>query len=119
LVSDRSDWAPRLAAAVAFRFAETTEARDTTVQLHSARATSPETVEIIYSDSMYVGLKGIRIDFAAVRAGSELFREASVDELALNLINLGMLEPRPLDEFLPADTNGVRWLPLRRWLEDL
>lgn len=118
-MSDRSDWASRLAAAVASKFAETTEARDSTVQLHSVRATSPEIVEVIYSDSMHVGLKGIQIDFASVRSGSEIFRESSVDELASNLINLGMLEPRPLEEFLPADTNGVRWLPLHRWLGDL
>ena len=157
---DPSDWAARLAAAVALRVAEINkEAEDQpvapparpypyvrrlrvgrsrylvagppgkrpSIPVHSVRATSPEVVEVIYS-SRLVGpdgvthytdpdLKGIRIDFASVQAASQPIRESSIDELASHLILLGIEEPRPLEEFLPPDSNGVRWLPLDRWLD--
>ena len=146
LGSDRSDWASRLAAAVASQVAEANkQAQDQpaapparhlqlgkwrrlvlgpgqpprlTVHVHSIKATSPEVVEVVYSDFTDTGLKGIRIDLGSARSGSERIRLSSIHELAFDLIHLGMLEPRSLDEFLPPDSNGVSWLPLHRWLGD-
>ena len=113
-MDDRSDWASRLAKAVASQLAE--RARE--VQVHSIRATSPEVVEVIYTDSLGTDLKGIRLDLGSVRSGPERIRESSIDELAFDLVLLGLCEPRPIDEFLPPDSDGIRWLPVHRWLDD-
>ena len=113
-MSNPSDWASRLAYAVAHILPESRSS----VLVHSIKVLSSEAIEVIYSYSMDRDLRGIRIDSASVRSASERIRTKSIDELAFYLIHVGMDEPRPKDDFLPADSNGVRWLPLHQWLDD-
>ena len=113
-MSATDDWAARLAAAIASQFARRTRP----IHLHSIKIESPEVVEVIFSDLDDLDLKGVRIDSASVRLGSERVRLSSIDELAFDVITLAISEPRSIDEFLPPDSDGIRWLPLHRWLDD-
>lgn len=114
MAADPGDWATRLAAALTAQLSE----RVTTFQVHAVEATSPDVVDVIYSDPDGVQLKGVRVDAATVHAGAERIKTSSVEELAFDVITLGMGEPRSEDEFLPPDHRGIRWLPAHRWLYD-
>jgi hypothetical protein len=111
-VSSQDDWAARLAEAVASQLSE----RTNPVHLHSIKIKSPDVVEVIFSNYGALDLKGVRIDSASVRGGPERIRLSSIEEIAFDLITLAMLEPRSIDEFLPPDGAGVRWLPAHHWL---
>jgi hypothetical protein len=124
-VSSQDDWADRLAEAIASQLSESTlgagendrPGQALPIQVHSIKIKSPDVVEVIFSNYGDLDLKGVRIDSASVRLGPEWIRLSSVGEIALLLINLALLEPRSIDEFLPPDSAGVRWLPAHRWLE--
>jgi hypothetical protein len=115
----RPDWASRLAAAIELRLA----ARAGEVQLHSVTATSSEEVEVVYEvvycDLADSGLRGFRISADVVRSAPERIRESSIDELAFDIVTTGICEPRPPEDFLSPDVNGVRWLSTSRWLEEV
>lgn len=113
------EWASRLAAAVEGQFAEIAGRTPTRGQLCSVTAISPDVVEMIYSDPQGGGLRGMRIDLASVRSAGHRVRDSSLDELAFDLVTTGICEPRPSDEFAPADSDGVRWLSLDRWLDEV
>lgn len=114
-MSDKLDWSSQLATAVADRFAE----GPLEVRLYSVAAVSPEVVEIIYSDPVDGETMGIRIDLTSVRSTGGRIGDSTVDELALELVFVGMCEPKSKDEFLPPDENGVSWLRLREWLDEI
>ena len=115
-MNGHSDWAARLGFAVTSKLATVA----TTIQLHSVKATAPELLEIIYSDSVdgIQYLKGLRLDLSTVKSAAEIVRSSSVEELALDLVYVGICEPRSIDEFLPPDSHGIRWLPAQRWLNE-
>jgi hypothetical protein len=89
------------------------------VRLHSVTAIPPDAVQMIFSDPQGGGLRGMRIDRASVRSARERVRDSSLDELAFDLVTTGICEPRSSDEFSPADSDGVRWLPLGRWSDEV
>jgi hypothetical protein len=109
------DWASRLAAAIERELAK----RPGVVQLRSIRATSSEEVEVVYSDGFHPGLRGIRIGLDAIRSAPQRIRVSSVGELAFDIVTTGTHEPRPTDDFLAPDANGVSWLSLSRWFDDV
>lgn len=109
------DWASRLVAAIELQLA----ARPSVIQLHWARATSPEKIEVVYSDRATTELRGFRISAELVRSAPERIRDSSVDELAFDIVTTGICEPRLSEDFLSPDTNGVSWLSMSRWLEEI
>lgn len=113
-MTQQSGWAARLADVVAHQLHDVPEA-GSSLFVHSINVRPDETVEVIYSTGMDPALKGIRLDADSVRSGGELLRTSSVDELAFFLVHVGLCEPRPNDDFLPPDHQGVRWLPMREW----
>ncbi len=64
-------------------------------------------------------LRGIRISADVIRSAPDRIRVSSVDELAFDIVVMGMCEPRPLSEFLAPDASGVRWLSMSRWLKEI
>jgi hypothetical protein len=90
-----------------------------TPRLHSIAVVSPNEIAVIFSDSIdsEENVKGIRLNLRSVQLGPDRIRLSSIDELAFDLVYLGICEPRYMDEFLPADLQGIRWLPVDRWLE--
>lgn len=110
-----SDWASRLAAAIALELS----ARPAISQLLSITATSPQEIEVIYSDVADSEVRGIRVSADLVRSAPPRLRDSSVDELAFDIVTMGICEPRPPEDFLPPDANGVRWLWLPGWLEEI
>lgn len=113
-MTEQSDWASQLSAAVRSQFG----ARPRTVELYSVTAASSEVVEIVHSDPAGRGLRGIRIDQTSVLSARERISESSIDELAFDLVCIGMEEPKPEEDFLPPDDHGVTWLRLDRWLDE-
>lgn len=113
-MTEQSDWATQLSAAIQSQFG----ARPRTVELYSVRAVSPNVVEIIHSDPGGRGVRGIRIDRTSVLSARERISDSSIVELAFDLVYIGMEEPKPEEDFLPPDLDGVTWLRLARWLDE-
>lgn len=89
-------------------------------QVHSVTATSPEEVEIIFSDPTgRPGLRGIRLNSDQVRAAGWRVRTATASNLAFDIVHMGIGEPRALEEFSPPDADGVRWLDIPQWLAEI
>ena len=109
------DWASRLVDAIELELA----ASPAHVDVHWVRATSPEEVEVVYSDWTNTEPRGFRIRAPLVRSAPWRVRESTVDELAFDIRTTVINEPRAPDDFLSPDTNGVRWLPWSRWLEEV
>lgn len=109
------DWASRLVDAIELELAE----RPAAVHVHWVRATSPEEVEVVYSDWANTERLGFRISAPLVQSAPWRIRESSVDELAFDIRTTVICEPRAPDDFLSPDTNGVRWLPWSQWVEEV
>ena len=109
------DWAPRLVDAIERELAE----RPAVVHVHWVRATSPEEVEVVYSDWANTERLGFRLSASLVQSAPWRIRDSSIDELAFDIRTTVICEPRAPDNFLPPDTNGVRWLPWSQWLEEV
>jgi hypothetical protein len=107
-------WADHLTAAILSQIAR----QDIDREIHSVRAVSGTAVEIIFSIPGEVTLRGIRIDLPWVEGASGRFKGGTHEELAFNAVELGILEPRSVDEFTTEDESGVRWLSTENWLED-
>jgi hypothetical protein len=108
------DWADRLASAVLAQMAR----QNTDREIHSVRAVSATAVEIVFSVPGEGTLRGIRLDLSWVEAASGRIEGSTIEELAFNIVHLGVLEPRSIHEFTVEDTAGVRWLSTENWLED-
>jgi hypothetical protein len=115
-VTRHPDWASSLIEALRQR-TQGEELSADGVQLHEITAISPEAVEVTYSQAGDTCLRGIRVDAASVRGGLGGMAELTFPELAFYLVYVGICEPRSIDEYSPADSDGVRWLPLEQWLE--
>lgn len=89
------------------------------LQLRWATATSPEVVEVVYSDPASDELRGMRISLALVRSAPERIRQSSIEELAFDIVTTGVFEPRPPEDFLLPDHAGIRWLSMDRWIEEV
>jgi hypothetical protein len=110
-----ADWASRVAGAIGLYLSR----YKAEAHVLSVRAPTPDVVELIYAKSANGALRGVRMDSASIQSGPELLSESSIDELAFLVVHVAVLEPRSLEEFLPADGNGIRWLPMRRWMDEL
>lgn len=111
---DHVDWAARLVTAVLEQSAE----RTTELQLRSVQAVAPDAVELIFFVPGDVNPRGVALDASFVESASERVRSSTIDELAFDVITLGILEPRTIEDFTPPDNKGVRWLPAQQWLGD-
>lgn len=88
-VTEQSDWASQLSAAVRSQFG----ARPRTVELYSVTTPSSEVVEIVHSDPAGRGLRGIRIDQTSVLSARERISDSSIDELARRELVAGASVP--------------------------
>jgi len=113
-MQEDADWADRLAAAVLVQMAR----ENTDRVIHFARAASATIVEIVFSVPGEGALRGIRVDLSWVEAASGRLKGSTFEELAFNIVQLGVLEPRSIHEFTVEDTASVRWLSTENWLED-
>lgn len=111
----RPDWASRLVDAIELCLAQ----QPATVDVHWVRATSPEEVEVVYSDWTNTQRLGFHISAPLMQSAPERISKSSVDELAVDIRTTVICEPRALDDFLPPDTDRVRWLPWSQWLEEV
>lgn len=109
-----SKWADRLTAAILHQIARQDIGRD----VKSVRSVAGTAVEIVFSVPGEVTLRGIRLDFSWTEKASGRLKGSTADELAFNVVHLGVLEPRSIDEFTVEDRAGVRWLSTDNWLED-
>ena len=112
-----SDWASRLAAAIKRKLEVI--ARPGEVQVHSIAATSSEEVEVVYSLLPDTALRGFRISADIIRSAPERISVSTIGELAVDIVATGILEPRPPSDFLPVDPDGVRWLSIPGWLQEI
>lgn len=87
------------------------------VTLQSIRAVTPRRVEVVYRWPGEDNLRGIQLDLSSVEGASERIRNSTVDELAFDLVVIGLEEPRRIEEFTDSDENGIRWLPTEEWLD--
>ena len=110
-------WASRLAAAIKLDLEEI--AMPGEVRVHSITAISSEEVEVVYSLLPDTALRGFRISADIARSAPERIRMSSIDELAFDIVTTGILEPRPPSDFLPVDPDGVRWLSIPGWLQEI
>lgn len=85
--------------------------------MHSVQADRRDVVDVVYSWPGEATRRGLRLDLAFVERAPERIRVSTPEELAFDLVVIGILEPRSPDEFQEADANGIRWLPARAWLE--
>jgi hypothetical protein len=111
------DWASRLAAAIELQLKAIQRPGEARVQ--SIRATQPDEIEVVYSVPEDPRHRGIRISADLVRSAPARIRESTIDELAFDIVTTGILEPRAQGDFLPADPNGVMWLSIPDWLEEI
>ncbi len=107
-------WAERLARAVALRL---TKDGPEEITLFAADAVSSQTMQVVYAKASDSILRGIRLGSADLRYASARIQASTIEELAFDLVVLGIGEPRPEEEFLPADADGIRWLPASRWTD--
>lgn len=114
-MSQEDAWSGRLADAVKTEFHED----KSLVELLLVKATTGDSVELVYRTPGDVYLRGIRLDIESVRQGPEVIRECTIEELASYLIHLGICEPRALSEFRPPDEHGVAWLYTDLWLDEI
>ena len=89
------------------------------VELRSVKATSPEEVEVVYIDHIYNEIRGVRISADEVRSAPQRISDSTIEEVAFDIVTTGICEPRPAEDFDAPDVNGVRWLSVPRWLEDV
>ena len=110
-------WASRLAAAIKLDLEEI--ALPGEVRVHSITAISPEEVEVVYSVPRDTAPRGFRVSADIVRSAPERISESSIGELAIDIVVTGILEPRPPSDFLPVGPDGVRWLSIPGWLQEI
>lgn len=101
-MTEQPDWASQLSAAVRSLFG----AKPRAIELYSVKAASSEVVEIVHSDAGGWRRRGIRIDQSSVLSARERIIDGSIDELAFDLVCIGMEEPKPEDDFVPPDDNS-------------
>ena len=108
-------WSSQLAQEVTAQLSR----RTTTVAVHSVRPISDDILEIVFSVPGDDDARGIRVDRRVIESTDGRLMQSSLDEIAFDVVAMGICEPRRLDEFREVDTAGVRWLPLSDWLEDI
>jgi hypothetical protein len=87
--------------------------------VHSIRPVSDDVLEVVFSLPGDDDLRGMRVDRNVLDAEPGRLRQSSLEEIAFDVVSMGICEPRRIDEFCAADTTGVRWLPLSEWLADI
>jgi hypothetical protein len=93
--------------------------RTTTVAVHSVRPISDDVLEIVFSVPGEDDARGIRLDRRVIESSGGRLMQSSLDEIAFDVVAMGICEPRRLEDFRETDAAGVRWLPLSDWLQDI
>lgn len=108
-------WSSQLAEAVAAQLPR----RSTAATVHSVRPSSDDVLEIVFSVPGDEDERGIRVDRRVIESTGSRLAQSSLDEIAFDVVAMGICEPRRVEEFCEVDPSGVRWLPLSDWLEDI
>lgn len=83
------------------------------------RPVADDVLEIVFSAPGDDDERGIRLDRRTIEAARGRLTQSSLDEIAFDVVTMGIGEPRSAEEFTDLDAEGVRWLPLADWLEDI
>lgn len=75
-------------------------------------------LEVVFSVPGDDDLRGMRLDRKVLDAAPGRLMQSSLEEIAFDVVSMGIREPRRIEEFC-ADATGVRWLPLSEWIEDI
>ena len=76
-------------------------------------------LEVVFSGPGDNDLRGIRLDRQVLDAATGRLMQHTLEEIAFDVVYLGICEPRNIAAFNAADANGVRWLPLSDWIVDI
>lgn len=87
--------------------------------LHSIRPVADDVLEVVFSMLGDDDLRGMRLDRKVFDAAAGRLMHSSLEEIAFDVVSMGICEPRRREEFGAADTTGVHWLRLSEWLEDV
>ncbi len=110
-----TSWAAQLAAAVWANQAT----GGVPVILHRVTPISDGVLEVVFYGGADVTLFGLRLEREVLEAATGRLMGCSVEELAFDVVTLGIREPRARESFFPEDAGGVRWLPLSDWIDDI
>lgn len=86
---------------------------------HSIRPVTDDVLEVVFSWLVDDDLRGIRLDRNVLDAATGRLMDHTLEEIAFDVVYLGICEPRDIAEFGAPDATGVRWLPLSDWIEDI
>src|SRR5580700_2128051 len=87
--------------------------------VHSMRPVTDDVLEVVFSWPHDDDLRGMRLDRKVFDAATGRLVGSTLEEIAFDVVYMGICEPRPIEEFGAADTTGVRWLRLSDWIEDI
>ena len=110
-----STWSSQLADAVRAKLAGTTVAPT----VHSIRPVADDMLEVVFSGPGDDELRGMRLDKKVFDAATGRLMGNTLEEIAFDVVYMGICEPRGIEEFGAADATGVRWLPLSDWIEEI
>lgn len=86
------------------------------VRVLSLALPSQEEFEVTFLPVGGAELVGIRLERGALLAKGSRLASSTVEEVAFDVVLLGLLEPRP-DLSPSSGSEGVRWLHLEEWAE--
>ena len=87
--------------------------------VHSIRPVTDDVLEVVFSWPGDDDLRGMRLDRKAFDTATGRLMHHTLDEIAFDVVNMGIIEPRRIAEFGATDAAGVRWLPLSEWIEEI
>lgn len=87
--------------------------------MRSIRPVTDDVLEIIFSWPDDDDLRGMRLDRKVFDAATGRMMGSTLDEIAFDVVLMGICEPRDIAEFHAADRTGIRWLPLSDWIADI
>jgi hypothetical protein len=86
------------------------------VQVETIRVRAADAVEVVYRQPPGGELRGIRVSATDIVPGVGGTSGYTVPELAFLVAHVGILEPRPADDFGTPDPGGISWLRSHDWL---
>ena len=87
--------------------------------VHAIRPVTDDVLEVVFSWLGDDDRRGIRLDRNVLDAATGRLMDHTLEEIAFDVVYLGICEPRDIAEFGAPDTTGVRWLPLSDWIAEI
>jgi hypothetical protein len=87
--------------------------------VRSIRPVTDDVLEVVFSGPDGDDRRGMRLDRTVLDAATGRLLGHTLEEIAFDVVYMGICEPRSIEEFGVADATGVRWLPLSDWIEEI